>query len=85
MTVKELIKELKKCDPKAQVILQKDSEGNGFSPLFDVDGDCIYVPDSTWSGDVYDASWDAEDAGMEEFDWKETLKAPRCVVLGPVN
>jgi len=33
MTVAELIEELKKLPPKSEVILQKDSEGNGCTPV----------------------------------------------------
>lgn len=52
MTVKELIKELENCDQDSIVILQKDAEGNGYSPLAGSDNACNYQADSTWSGDV---------------------------------
>lgn len=85
MTVKELIEALASADPEAQVILQRDGEGNGFSPLEGADLGAVYKPDSTWSGTVYDTKWSAEDAAMDPDEW-ETLKAkPRCVVLYPVN
>lgn len=51
MKVKELIEELSKMDGEREVILQKDGEGNGYSPLYDLDAGA-YVPDTTWSGDV---------------------------------
>jgi len=35
MTVKELIEQLKKEDPDRLVIMAKDPEGNGYSPLSD--------------------------------------------------
>lgn len=35
MKVKDLIKELKKMDQDAKVILSKDAEGNDFKPLSD--------------------------------------------------
>lgn len=57
MKVKDLMKILAACDPKSEVILQKDGEGNGYSPLAGADPDAIYVSDSTWSGDVYSADW----------------------------
>ena len=38
---------------KWEVVLQKDSEGNGYSPLAGADPEAVYIPDSTWSGDVY--------------------------------
>lgn len=36
MTVKQLIKKLKQCDPKRIVILSRDGEGNNFSTLVDL-------------------------------------------------
>lgn len=85
MKVKELIAELKKLDPNSQVILQKDSEGNGYSPLYAVDGEAIYIADTTWAGDVYSADWTADDADMDADEWAKLLKKPRCVVLAPIN
>lgn len=85
MKVKELIKLLEGFDPKAEVILQKDSEGNGYSPLYGADPYAVYVEDSIWSGEVYDTRWTAEDAGMEEAEWKKLLKKKHCVVLHPMN
>lgn len=85
MKVKELIEELKLLDPESEVILQKDSEGNGYSPLEGVDGDAVYIPENTWSGDVYSTNWSADDADMEEDEWQEILAKPRCVILHPVN
>lgn len=85
MKVKELIKLLSACDPKAEVIMQKDGEGNGYSPLSAVDHDAVYVPESTWHGDVYSTDWTADDACMDEAEWKKLMKKPRCVVLAPVN
>lgn len=36
MTVKQLIAELRKFKPDAEVVLSRDEEGNGFSPLREV-------------------------------------------------
>jgi hypothetical protein len=85
MKVSELIKELSALDQNSEVILQKDAEGNGYSPLYAVDGDGIYISESTWSGSVYSAEWTAHDADMDADEWTEILKRPRCVVLAPVN
>ena len=86
MKIKEL-KEVIKCfDDDMEVILQKDGEGNGCSPLAEIDGNAIYVPDSTWSGDVYSTKWSAEDACMEQEEWKEfKASTSRCVVFIPIN
>ena len=53
------------------VILQKDAEGNEFSPLFDA-AEKTYIATSTWSGEIV-----SPDGGYEG--------AARVVVLGPVN
>lgn len=87
MNVKSLIEELSKLDPQAEVILQKDGEGNGYSPLSEVDPDCIYVPESTWAGEVYSTTWTYEEASYDsDKEWKKFKKDNRkCVVLAPVN
>jgi hypothetical protein len=85
MKVKELLAALAEADPEAEVILQKDAEGNGYSPLEGADLNAVYVPDSTWSGDVYSMDWTADDACMTKAEWAKIAKKPRCVVLSPVN
>jgi hypothetical protein len=85
MLVKDLLEALKELPPDAEVILQKDGEGNGYSPLEAVDADAVYVPETTWMGSVYSADWSADDACMDEDEWAELMQKPRCVVLAPVN
>lgn len=85
MKVKELIEVLQELDPEMECIMQKDSEGNGYSPLAGADPDGIYIAETTWSGEVYDSNWSAEDADMDEEEWEVMLKKPRCLVLFPVN
>ena len=87
MNVKELKKALANLPDDMQVILQKDGEGNGYSPLAAVDPDCIYIPDSTWSGAVYSTKsyLSAEDHCLEEDEWEEFKEKPRALVLCPVN
>ena len=86
MKVLELINLLNELPPELDVILQKDSEGNGFSPLQGVDGNCIYVADNTWSGDVYSTDWSADDADMDEKEWRDFKKDhQKVVVLYSVN
>jgi hypothetical protein len=85
MKVKQLIKELSKLDPDSEVIMQKDSEGNYYSPLYCVDGNAVYVPDSTWSGVVYSRDWNADDCCMEDAEYKKVMKKKSCCVLAPVN
>jgi len=78
--VRELIEKLKGVDQESQVIIQKDSEGNGYSPLYRIYNDCIYVPDSTWAGEVYSID------DYDDDEWKEIEKEnERCLVLKPMN
>lgn len=86
MTVAELIEQLKACPQDSIVILQKDAEGNGYSPLHAVDAAAIYRSEATWYGEVYSTEWSADDALMDEREWEEFKKStPPCVVLAPIN
>lgn len=65
-----------------KVILQKDAEGNGYSPLVDAD-ERMYEATSTWSGEVYQTP---EVVAAEPGDWSSAPgDAERVIVLGPVN
>lgn len=78
MTVRELIHHLSTCaDLDAIVILQKDAEGNDYSPMLDFasnDPAVVnrYIADSTWSGVAYLAE-DVGDRGVP------------CVTFVPIN
>lgn len=85
MNVKELKESLKDLPDDMEVIMQNDSEANGFSPLASADPECVYVPESTWDGYVYSANWSSYDAGMEEEEWQDLLSQPRVLCLAPVN
>jgi len=52
------------------VILEKDAEGNGYSPLAAA-GEGSYLADSTWSGEI-----------VSPDDYPDAV---RVIVLGPVN
>lgn len=73
-----------------KVILQKDAEGNGYSPLADA-GESMYVAESTWAGETYltPEQLAEEMAGPNRQGWSEENAAPddaeRVIVLGPVN
>lgn len=85
MNVKELKEAIDSLPDDMQVILQKDAEGNGYSPLEGVDTECIYIAHSTWDGEVWSTEWTAEDADMDEEDWEDFKKNPRSLVLYPIN
>ncbi len=80
MTVRELIKSLAELDPNAYVVLQKDCEGNGYSPL-DTLRAGKYKPENTWSGEVPHP----DDLENGEYDKKDIAKMLNCVVLEPTN
>lgn len=50
-TVKDLIEELKQCDPDAVVVQSSDGEGNSYSPFSDF-WVGSYLAETTWSGEV---------------------------------
>lgn len=53
MTVDELRKRLTDLPGDLPVVLSKDGEGNGFSPLADAE-QAMYDAESTWAGERYD-------------------------------
>lgn len=66
------------------VILEKDAEGNGYSPLCAA-AEKMYYPTSSWSGECHPT-----DEEVDEGRWySEEDRAPegsvRAIVLGPVN
>jgi hypothetical protein len=85
MNIKELKEMITDLPDEMEVILQKDAEGNGYSPLHGGDTDAVYEADSTWSGDVYSTKWTASQACMDDEDWNKILEKPRVLVLYPVN
>lgn len=53
MKVKDLITLLQSVNPEKKVILQKDQEGNGYSPLRGIDKNTIYVEEGRCGGTVF--------------------------------
>lgn len=60
MTVGQLIETLFKFPQDSIVIMAKDPEGNGFSPLAEVTTS-KYVAESTWSGELDEEDENAVD------------------------
>lgn len=85
MTVKQLKAELKSLPDDMEVILRKDSGENGYSPLDSVNADCVYMPDTSYRGEVYQMDWSADDACIDKKEWKKIKAKPRALVLYPVN
>lgn len=76
MTVKELIKLLNKQPSDFQVILSKDSEGNGFSPI---SGHALgfYLPEDVFHGDFT--------VSCTTFDKNQMKKAQGAIALYPAQ
>jgi hypothetical protein len=84
MTVADLIKKLEKQDPKRVVVVARDSEGNGYSPLASVETGA-YRDETTYSGTV---GLERLTPGLRKMGFTEedvfTDGVP-AVVLGPSN
>lgn len=84
MRVKELIEELLLLDGEAQIYLQVDPEGNGYSPLAGCDHDVIVVNYGR-EITVYDTNATAGDHCLDEDEWQELLTShPRDVIFWPM-
>ena len=85
MKISDLIRELNTYLTESgdlEVILQKDAEGNDYSPLEGVFGPHKYRAESTWSGEIIDE----EDEENEEEEFREDSSNDIDVVLlVPVN
>lgn len=82
MNVKELLDELGKWPEEAEVVLQKDAEGNDYSPLVGAEGNVLYVAESSWSGNCVHID-DEPDYINEDGSLEPDMS--RVVVLWPVN
>lgn len=85
MKVKRLKELIAGLPDDMEIILQRDSEGNSYSPLACADSNAVYVPENTYSGEVYSLTSNAEDTCMEEEEWEKVKAMPRCLVLAPKN
>ncbi|MFF8617048.1 hypothetical protein [Streptomyces sp. NPDC015350] len=78
MTLAELRRELAKLDHLPEdtiVVLSNDAEGNGFSPLYEVDAS-MYRAQTEWSGEHYMT----EAARQAQVNPDDYTKAPANVV-----
>lgn len=78
MRVAQLRAALDEMPDDGLVVLAKDGEGNSFSPLSD-SSFALYVPESTWAGDIYEPGDDEYDNALEGGE------SESCVVLWPTN
>lgn len=80
-TVRDLRHLLAEAEDDCVVIVAKDPEGNGYSPLSGVLGggprEWTYLPDTTWSGYVRE--------GLPSTQQRVDGTAARCIVIEPIN
>lgn len=87
MNVKDLKEAIENLPDDMEVIIQKDSEGNDYSPLSKVNSDAIYIPETTWFGEVFflNETDEDEDNEMDESELEELKNHKRSLILIPVN
>ena len=88
-TVGDLIDYLATQPRDRKIVMSRDAEGNGYSPLADAD-EYMYTAETTWSGEVHlTPEWLAEQMATPGSGYTVEDAAPdnaeRVVVLGPVN
>jgi hypothetical protein len=83
MKVRELIELLKAEDPEREVIMSKDSEGNGFSPFADLSRQS-YEATTTWYGEIgiEELTPELREQGFTEED---AIYDEKVIVLWPIN
>ena len=84
MKVKELKKLLEKVDDDYIVIMAKDAEGNGFSPLAELGDSYCYLANSTWSGEIGFKTLTLE-LIKEGYSEEDIIDGEPALVLWPIN
>lgn len=83
MKVKELIARLNELDPEDIVVMSKDSEGNSYSPLADIDS-CVYAAETTWNGEI--GLRELTDTHREQgYTEDDLVEGENAVCLWPTN
>lgn len=83
-TLRAEIARLNHLPGETLVVMAKDGEGNGFSPLADLD-EAMYEADSTYSGDRYLSDEDREATGEPDEYGEAPESAVPAVFLWPTN
>lgn len=84
MKIKELIEALKAYNEELEIILQKDSEGNGYIKLYSADIVLSEDEITYYTNSVYNPHWSADDADMTKEEWADFKKtAHKYLVLAP--
>jgi hypothetical protein len=81
LTVKELKEIIANLPDDMEVVVQRDSEGNGYRTAYAADPDCVWSDDEET---IYSTNLTAQDNGMEEDEWEKMKKEkPRVLVIAP--
>lgn len=83
MTVRELIEQLSHVEPDRIVVMSKDGEGNGYSPLADF-WKGTYWAETTWYGEVREEQ-PPEECQALGYDGDDARDWKRAIILQPVN
>lgn len=84
MTVNELKMLLAGVDGDRMIVLSRDSEGNRFSPLADIDDNSVYVPITEVDGEVGIEKLD-EDLERLGYTSEDVISGLPALVLWPKN
>ena len=81
MTIKELKETIAALPDDMEVVVQMDSEGNGYNTAEAADPDCVWSP----HGDtILSTKHTADQNCLEEEEWARILeKSPRVLVIAP--
>lgn len=83
MNVRELKDALDNLPDDMIVVLAKDAEGNGFSPLWSASTDHTYWASSPYSGEAAPTKPDDVDEDDWDYYWEEG--GVPCLLLDPIN
>lgn len=83
MTIKELKEVIKNLPDNMEIIMQRDSEGNGHSPLGGVDSNSVYEAQSKWDGYAYSLEHDKD--FIDKKRWDIIKSKPKVLVLFPLG
>jgi|AGTN01.3.fsa_nt_gi hypothetical protein len=83
MTVGELVEALSKEDPSRLVVMSRDSEGNGYSPLSHF-WTGAYRAETTWYGDMGLEALTEKDR-QSGFGEEDVIEGVPALVLKPTN
>lgn len=81
LTVRDLKEIICGLPDDMQVVVQRDSEGNGYNSAYAADPNCIW---DQHGEEILSTNYTAEQNCIEPEDWEKMLKeSPRVLVIAP--